>query len=93
MEYKFYAVVKNLLSKAGGTGFIPGRGTWVCSLVRELTYRTPWGNEGCVLPLQRPTGLEPRLCSKRSHRTEKSVHCNWGGALLSATGESPSFLD
>lgn len=54
MEYKFYAVVKNLLSKAGGTGFIPGRGTWVCSLVRELTYRTPWGNEGCVLPLGRP---------------------------------------
>ena len=73
-------VVKNPPANAGDTGSTPtqGRlhlqqGNQVCALpLLKLSWRAH------TLQLLRPVCLEPALCNKRHHCTEKSTRCNWG---------------
>ena len=41
-----------------------------------------------VLQLLKPASLKPVLCSKRSHRSEKSMHCSEEQPPFLVTGES-----
>ena len=59
-------VVKNPPASAGDTGSSPGPGG----------SHMPPSNEACVPQLLKPTRLEPVLCNKRSHNSEKPVHRN-----------------
>ena len=71
-------VVKNPPANEGDTGSSPGPGR----------SHMPRNNKACApqllslrsgarMPqLPKPTRLEPVLCNKRSHRSEKPVHCN-----------------
>ena len=72
------AVVKNPPANAGDTGSIPGPG-------RSHMPRSNWARAPQLLSLPsrtrepqllKPSGLEPMLRNKRSHRNEKPAHCN-----------------
>ena len=55
-------VVKNLPANTGDTGLIPGPGR---KIPRALEQLSPWA-----------TTIEPVLCNKRNHCSEKSTYCN-----------------
>ena len=59
-------VVKNLPTKAGDKGLIPGLGR----------SHVPWGNKAHLPQLLSWHALELMLCKKRSHWKEKPMHCN-----------------
>ena len=57
---------------------------WACTL--EPVSHNYWA---CEPQLLKPTGLEPMLCNKRSHCSEKPTRCNKEQPMLNATRESP----
>ena len=57
---------------------------WACAL--ESTSHNCWAYKPQLL---KPTHLEPVLHNKRSHRNEKTAHCNKEQLPLAATRESP----
>ena len=75
----------------------------VRSLVQEDPERShmPWSNEAHaleprshriripVVQLLKSTRLEPVLCTKRSHGSEKPAHCQEEKPQLTAANESP----
>ena len=62
------AVVKNPPANAGDMGSIPGPGR------SHMPVRHNYW--ACMPQLLKPAHLEPELCNKRSHRTEKTAHGN-----------------
>ena len=62
-DFRGGPVVKNLPANAGDTSSIPGPGR----------FHMLWGNWARVPQLLKPTGLEPMLCNKRGHRSEKPL--------------------
>ena len=56
---------------------------WACSL--EPASHNYWAH---MPQLQKPTHLEPVLCNKRSHRSEKPAHRNEESPPLASTRES-----
>ena len=70
--------IKNLPTNAGDMGSIPGPARF-----HMLWNSKPlWHNYGAH-------ALEPMLCNKRSHCSEKPMHCNEEQPLLAATREKP----
>ena len=57
---------------------------WACAL--EPTSHNYWAR---MPQLLKPACLEPMLRNKRSHRKEKTVHCNEEQPSFAATRESP----
>ena len=74
---------------------LPTQGTWVRALVwedptcRGATKPASHNYWACVPQLLKPVRLEPILRNKRSHRSEKPVHCKEEQPPLDATRESP----
>ena len=71
-------VVENLPASAGDTGSSPGLG-------RSHMPRSNWAHE----PTTEPVCLEPVLCNKRGHDSERPTHRDEEWPLLTATRESP----
>ena len=74
------AVDKNVPASAGDTGSIPGPGR----------FHMPPSNWACAPQRLMAVCLQPMLCDKRSHHSEKPMHLNEEKPLLAATRESPS---
>ena len=72
--------VKNLTANAGDMGSIPGLGTKIPHAERQLSPCAPTTEPTCsrafLTQLLNFTKLEPILCKKRSHCSEKPAHCN-----------------
>ena len=72
------AVIKNPPANAGGTGSSPGPGG--SHMSRSNKARVPQllslRSRACEPQLLKPACLEPVLCNKRSHRSEKPAHRN-----------------
>ena len=67
-------MVKNLPTKAGDVGLIPGPGG----------FHMPWINKACAAQLLsphaellKPTHLEPVVRNKRSYHSDKPACCGW----------------
>ena len=73
-------VVRNLPANAGDMGLIPGLGAKIPHAERQLSPCAPTTEPTCsraFLPqLLKFTKLEPILCNKRSHCSEKPADCN-----------------
>ena len=74
---------------------LPKQKTWVGSLVWELRFHLPQGNQTHAPQLLSPHTTTPEactlastLCSKRSHCSEKPRHRNEEQFLLTTTRES-----
>ena len=72
-------MVENLPAKAGDTGSSPGMG-------RPHMPRSNWAREP---QLTEPAHLEPVLCNKTGHDSERPAHRDEEWPPLAATGESP----
>ena len=72
------AVVKNSPANAGDAGSSPGPRRF--HMPRSTEARAPQllslRSRACEAQLLKPARLEPVLRNKRSHRSEKPVHCN-----------------
>ena len=77
------SVVKNLPAKAGDTGLIPdpGRSHMPQSNEAHVPQPLSLGFRAQELQLRKPRALQPVLCSKRSHCSEKPKRCNQRAAL------------
>ena len=72
-------MVKNPPANSGDTGSIPGPGR----------FHRPHGNLARAPQHLNPSAVEPMLCNKRSHGSEKPRYHNWRVVPLAATRESP----
>ena len=62
-----------------------------CATTTEPALQSPQATttEACMPQLLKPTCLEPVLCNKRSHRNQKSAHCDEEQPPLATTRKSP----